>query len=140
MAAPNASDETDLSAVTITGFSVWNLIETQVGIIAGCSMLLRPVLLDIVSGDSLTNLLQSMRHRMSGTRQSGEKGFREQHSNENMMPLASDEQLIRTFDPVNKSRAEAVTDHIELESAKQHGPSLGVDEIRVGKHVTVEHT
>jgi hypothetical protein len=46
--------------VVLTGLSVWNLVEVQVGIIAACGPTLRPILNHIIPTESIRSLLGSM--------------------------------------------------------------------------------
>jgi hypothetical protein len=48
-------------SVILTGLSVWNLVEVQVGIIAACGPTLRPILNHIIPTESIRSLLGSMR-------------------------------------------------------------------------------
>jgi hypothetical protein len=51
--------------VILTGLSVWNLVEVQVGIIAACAPTLRPILNHIIPTESIRSLLGSMRGQRS---------------------------------------------------------------------------
>lgn len=50
----------------LTGISVWNLAEVQIGIIAACGPTLRPILSHILPTQSIRSLLGSLRVSSGG--------------------------------------------------------------------------
>lgn len=52
---------TDNPVVLLTEFSIWNLAEVQIGIIAACGMTLRPVLARIIPFQRISALFSSLR-------------------------------------------------------------------------------
>lgn len=120
---------------------MWNLIEVQVGIIATCAALLRPVLREVIPGDSLIALVQSLRNRLSTSRrsQSSQKLPPHSKSADPANIANSDEQLVRSFNHQNKSRTDTFIEDVELQSAKErHDGAMQPDEIHVRKNLTVE--
>ncbi|KAJ2981941.1 hypothetical protein NUW58_g6557 [Xylaria curta] len=51
----------DDAILTLTGISIWNLAEVQIGTIAACSPTLRAILVHMMASPSLVNLLSSFR-------------------------------------------------------------------------------
>jgi hypothetical protein len=57
----DGQDHADYREVLLTGISIWNLIEVQIGIVAACGPTLRPILTQILPTESIRSLVSSMR-------------------------------------------------------------------------------
>lgn len=94
--------------VTLTGLSLWNLIEVQIGIMAACGPTLRPVLSDLIPRASLISVLDSLKNHLS----SGKGSSNESHHNSSYAKTISDENLVNGE---YKGRTEISTDDLEMQ-------------------------
>ncbi|KAF2826768.1 hypothetical protein CC86DRAFT_416502 [Ophiobolus disseminans] len=63
---------TEDAILLLTGLSIWNLIEVQIGIIAACGPTLRPILTQLLPTESIRSLLSSMRGEKLTRKTSGD--------------------------------------------------------------------
>ncbi|KAL9057050.1 MAG: hypothetical protein Q9162_002598 [Coniocarpon cinnabarinum] len=118
--------------LTITGFTVWNLIEAQVGIVAACAILLRPLFQQILPTDSLKSLVVSIRRRVSNTRLSSKThrlGSRD----------VSDEELVSSRPHMGPAESKAVATHGSGSEVAKNEGKVFEDGIYVKKQIEVEH-
>ncbi|KAM0308221.1 hypothetical protein ACHAO8_010203 [Botrytis cinerea] len=113
--------------LTLTGISVWNLIEVQIGILAACGPTIRPILSDLLPTTSLISLLDSLRNGLSS--RNTEPSSVEAANGNNYVKTVSDENLVPNH--VYMGRAEIQGNEMELQ------PHEG-DGIHVKQGVTVE--
>ncbi|KAL9089892.1 MAG: hypothetical protein Q9159_002249 [Coniocarpon cinnabarinum] len=118
--------------LTITGFTVWNLIEAQVGIVAACAILLRPLFQQILPTDSLKSLVVSIRRRVSNTRLSSKThrlGSRD----------VSDEELVSSRPHMGPAESKAVATHGSGSEVAKNEGKVFEDGIYVKRQIEVEH-
>ncbi|KAI9666005.1 MAG: hypothetical protein M1821_003940 [Bathelium mastoideum] len=120
----------------ITGLSVWNLVEIQVGIIAACAPVLRPVLSDMIPRESIISLLDSLRNRLSSEQRSHQA--RRSKNSHGTRKLPSNENLPLSTYQETKSNVVAGNALALQRSSESHPKVYEPDEIHVRSQVAVE--